>query len=372
MTTAKRDFYEVLGVSKNATPDELKAAYRKLALQLHPDRNPGDKASEEKFKEVNEAYEVLSSTDKRRTYDQFGHAAFTQGGGPGGPGGFGGFEGFGDAFSDLFDGIFGGSGGGRGRRTARGADARVAYRVSLQQAFTGAEASLRLNRATGCETCGGSGVWPGTSAKVCSQCGGVGQVRISHGFLTMARPCPRCGGEGRILESPCASCRGQGRVRTAETIKVRIPAGVEDGTTLRVAGGGEAGERGAPQGDLYVVIQVEEDERFQRDGADLLTEKKISIPLAALGGETEVPTVEASVRLRVPAGTAPGALLRVRGEGMPRLGASGRGDLLVRVQVDVPSRLTKEQRQLFAQLAQSLGETGISADEGLLKRVFGK
>ncbi len=368
--TTKRDYYEVLGVSKNASPDELKAAYRKMALQHHPDRNQNDKASEEKFKEINEAYEVLSTPEKRSGYDQFGHAGAR--GGMGGEG-FQGFEGFGEAFSDLFGDLFGGGSGGRGRGSRRGgADLKYEHVVSLHDAFNGVDASIRLERPIPCSVCSGSGAKPATSARVCSQCGGAGQVRLSRGFLSMAQTCPRCSGEGRVLESPCAACHGRGRTRSTETIKVRIPPGVEDGTTLRVSGSGEAGERGAPSGDLYVVVRVEEDARFERDGADLLTDKNISIPMAVLGGETEVPTVDATLTLRVPPGTASGTLLRLRGSGMPRLRGSGRGDLLVRIRVDIPSKLSKEQRQMFAQLAKSLGDSGVSDEEGFIKKVFGK
>lgn len=368
---AKRDFYEVLGVSKSASPEELKAAYRKLALQLHPDRNPGNKAAEEKFKEVNEAYETLSNPEKRQAYDQFGHAG-AQAGFGGGAGGFQGFEGFGDAFSDLFEGMF--SGGGRGgRRASRGSDLKYEHVVSLKEVMTGVEASIRLSRNVSCDTCRGSGAKSGTSTKVCGQCGGAGQVRVSRGFIAFAQTCPRCRGEGRTVEHPCPDCRGQGRVPRQETIKVRIPPGVDNGTTLRVTGGGEAGEHGAPPGDLYVVVGVQDDPRFEREGADLLAERKISIPMAALGGEVEVPTVEGAVRVKVPAGTPPGAVLRVRGAGLPHLGdANRKGDLRVRIAVDVPARLTKEQRQLFLQLAHSLGDGGVAGDEGLLKKVFGK
>lgn len=367
---SKRDYYEVLGVSKSASPEEIKGAYRKLALQLHPDRNPGDKASEEKFKEVNEAYEALSSPEKRQAYDQFGHAGPQAAGGFGGGGGQG-FEGFGDAFSDLFGDIFGGGRAGGRRGAARGGDLRHDHTVSLHEAFTGTEIPVRVQRHVACDTCGGSGAKPGTSTKVCGQCGGAGQVRFSRGFMTLAQTCPRCQGQGRVIESPCATCHGQGRTRSTETIKVRIPAGVEDGTTLRVTGAGEAGERGAPSGDLYVVVQVEADPRFEREGADILVEKKVSIPLVVLGGDAEVPTLEKPVKIHIPAGTVSGALLRVRGSGLPRLRGSGRGDLLVRVVVDIPAKLSKEQKQLFAQLAQSLGETGLS-DENLFKKVFGK
>ncbi|HRY29223.1 MAG TPA: molecular chaperone DnaJ [Elusimicrobiota bacterium] len=376
----KRDYYEVLGVSKTAGADELKAAYRKAALQHHPDRNPGNKAAEEKFKEVNEAYEVLSAPEKRRLYDQFGHAGVQQGGGPGGPGGFHGFEdmaggGFGDVFSDLFGDIFGGGGGGgrgQGRRGGRGADLRYDHTVTLHEAFTGTQSSLHVARRTTCSKCNGSGAKPGTSRRTCSECRGAGQVRVTRGFFTLAQTCPRCRGEGQIVESPCSECRGEGRVRSTDNLTVRIPPGVEDGTALRVPGAGEAGERGTPAGDLYVVVHITPDSRFERDGENLLTDRHVSIAMAALGGEVEIPTVEKSVRINIPAGTQSGTLLRVRGAGMPRLKGSGRGDVIVRVVVDVPTRLNKEQKRLLAELAQSMGEEGVSTDDGLFKKVFGR
>jgi molecular chaperone DnaJ len=373
--STKRDYYEVLGVARTASADELKAAYRQLALKLHPDRNPGDKAAEEKFKEINEAYEVLSNKEKRAAYDQFGHAG-VQGGGRPGAGGFQGFEdvsGFGDIFSDMFGDIFGGGGrGGGGRRARKGADIRYDHTVTLQEAYTGAQSSVKVTRHTSCGKCKGSGSKPGTGTKTCSDCRGSGQVRVTRGFFTLAQTCPRCQGQGQTVESPCPDCRGAGRVRTTDNLTVRIPAGVEEGTALRVPGAGEAGERGSEPGDLYVVLHVREDDRFERDGENLVTTVHVSIPLAVLGGETEVPTLEKSVRISIPAGTQSGTVFRVRGAGMPRLRGSGKGDLLVRVVVDVPKHLTKDQKRLFAELAQSLGERGITVDEGILKKVFGK
>ncbi len=367
---AKRDYYEVLGVSKTASADELKQAYRKLALQHHPDRNPGNKSSEEKFKEINEAYETLSSPEKRSMYDQFGHAgAAGAAGGGGGPG----FEGMGDV-GDIFSSVFGDTfGGGRGRGGPRkGADLQAEHGVTLVEAFTGTQAALRVSRHAACAVCKGSGAKPGTSAKTCSDCRGAGQVRATRGFFTMAQTCPRCQGSGQMVESPCADCRGQGHVRKTENVTVRIPPGVEDGTALRVPGGGEAGGRGAPSGDLYVIIRVREDERFEREAENLLTERHVTVPLAALGGDVDVPTVQKSVRIHIPAGTPSGALLRVRGEGMPALRGGGRGDLLVRVIVDTPSKLSKDQRRLLAELAKTMGETGISSEEGFFKNAFGK
>ncbi|MGQ0644639.1 MAG: molecular chaperone DnaJ [Elusimicrobiota bacterium] len=367
---AKRDYYEILGVSKSAGTDELKAAYRKLALQFHPDRNPNDKSAEEKFKEINEAYEVLANAEKRKLYDQYGHAGVQQGASPGGGGGgFRGFEdvsGFGDIFGDIFGEAFG---GGRGRGRRQGADLRFDHTVSLQEAFTGTQSTLRVARQAPCGRCGGSGAKPGTSLKTCPDCRGAGQVRVSRGFFTLAQTCPRCQGEGQVVQSPCSDCRGEGRVRTAENITVRIPPGVEEGTALRVPGSGEAGGRGVPPGDLYVVIHVRGDARFQRDGDDLISDHRISIPLAALGGDTDVATLEKPVRIHIPAGTQSGTVFRVRGAGMPRLHGSGRADLKVRVVVDIPTRLTKEQKKLLSDLAKTLGESGES--EGVFKKVFG-
>jgi molecular chaperone DnaJ len=372
MATA-RDYYEVLGVSKTASADELKQAYRRLALKLHPDRNPGDKAAEEKFKEVNEAYEVLSNTEKRQAYDQFGHAGVSGEAGSGtGAGGFGGFKSIDvrDIFSSVFGGAFGGARGRRGPQ--RGSDLQFEHTISLAEAFQGTQSSLKVSRAVHCDRCEGSGAKPGTSVKTCPDCRGAGQVRVTRGFFTLAQTCPRCQGEGQTVESPCPECRGQGRVRKTETVTVRLPPGVEEGTVLRVSGGGEAGERGAESGDLYVVVHVRADERFEREGEDLTTVCKVSMPLIALGGDVDVPTLEKPVKIHIPAGTQPGALLRVRGAGMPRLRGSGRGDLLVRVSVDVPTKLSKEQRRLLWELGQSLGETGIKADDGFLKKAFGK
>ncbi len=372
----KRDYYEILGVSKGATADEMKAAYRKLALQFHPDRNPGNKGAEDKFKEINEAYEVLSNQQKRAAYDQYGHAGVQQGG-PAGPGGgfegFQGFEGgnFGDVFGEIFGEVFGGGRGAGGRQRARkGADLRYDHTVTLAEAFTGTQSTLRVNRQAACPQCHGSGAKPGTSQKTCTDCRGAGQVRVTRGFFTMAQTCPKCRGEGQIVSDPCSNCRGQGRLRSTENITVRIPAGVEDGTALRVPNAGEAGERGAPAGDLYVVIQVREDGRFVRDGDDLLAERRISIPMAVLGGEVSVETLDKTVRINVPAGTQSGTTFRVKGAGMPRLGSNGRGDLKIRVLVDIPAKPTKEQKKLFMDLAKTMGED-VDANDGIFKKVFG-
>ncbi len=267
--------------------------------------------------------------------------------------------------------MFGGGRGARRRGPRKGEDLRYDHTVTLQEAFAGAQSTVRVSRHTACPKCQGSGARSGSGHKMCPDCRGAGQVRVSRGFFTLAQTCPRCQGEGQVVENPCPQCRGEGRVRTTDTLTVRIPPGVTDGVALRVPGAGEAGERGAPPGDLFVVVHVKPDERFERDEEDLITVKSISVPLAVLGGETEVPTLEKPVRIHIPAGTQSGTVFRVRGAGMPRLQGSGRGDLLVRVLVDIPKHLTREQKELFAQLAKSLGENGTS-DAGVLKRVFGK
>jgi molecular chaperone DnaJ len=273
-------------------------------------------------------------------------------------------------FSSVFGDMFGG--GGRSRRGPRkGADIQHDHTVSLTEAFTGTQTSVRIARAVNCDKCRGSGAKPGTSVKTCPDCRGAGQVRVTRGFFTLAQTCLRCQGAGQAVETPCPDCRGQGRTRTTENVTVRVPAGVEDGTVLRVTGGGEAGERGSTPGDLYVVIHVRPDSRFERDGDNLVTERHVSTPLAALGGDVEIPTLEKPIKIHVPAGTQSGALLRLRGSGMPALRGGERGDLFVRVIVDVPTKLTKDQRRMLAELGQSLGETGI-ADEGFFKKTFGK
>jgi len=361
----KADYYEILGVSRTATADEIKQAYRRLAIQHHPDKNSGNKQSEEKFKEVNEAYEVLSNAQKRSLYDQYGKAGVSgPGGGPQqgfGGAGFGGFEGaggFGDAFADLFEGVF--SGGGRRARASNGRNGRdlqVDYTLHLKDVMEGMEASLRLNKQEHCETCDGSGAKPGTHLKTCPDCKGTGHISQNRGFISFSQVCPRCRGQGQTLESPCPTCRGSGLTTKASTIKVRIPPGVEEGTTLRIAGAGEAGSRGGSPGDLYVTVHVEPEPGFERQGSDLVSETHIPFPTAALGGEIEVSSLNDRVTLKIPAGTQPGTLFRVRERGLPHLQARGRGDLLVRVNVDVPNRLTSEQKKLLQEFSRSLSES---------------
>jgi len=373
---AKRDYYDVLGLKKGASPEEVKAAYRREAIKHHPDKNPGNKQAEERFKEANEAYSVLSDGNKRGAYDQYGHAGVEQGaGGPRGGNpfeGFGGGAGFGDIFGDIFEEAFG-AGGGRRRAGGgqAGRDLRVDKEVALKDVVTGIDITLDVPNQSACDVCHGSGAKPGTGQKKCTDCNGRGQVRVTQGFFTMAQTCPRCRGYGEVIENPCVKCHGTGRTQQNRQVKVRIPPGVENGTTLRVSGAGEAGERGAPAGDLYVVVRVPDDARFERDGANLITTATISFPMAALGGEISVESIEAPVTLKIPAGTQPGVLFRVSGHGLPQLRARSRGDLFVRVQVAVPKKLSKEEKKLIEDLAAKLGEKDLGKDDGVFKRVFG-
>lgn len=371
-TMAKQDYYETLGVQRGASPDELKAAYRKLALKFHPDRNPGNKDAEERFKEVNEAFSVLNDPNKRRSYDQFGHAGVSGGAPPGGAGGFD-FGGFGDIFGDIFEEAFGfGGGGGRRRSGARpGRDLRADHEVSFRDVLTGSDADLVIPNLAVCNVCNGSGAKPNTGTKRCADCRGAGQVRVSHGFFTMAQTCPTCRGTGEVIEDPCTNCRGAGRIQREKRVRVRVPPGVEDGTTLRISGAGEAGERNAPPGDLYVVIRVKPEKGMERHGADLHVEESISFPMAALGGEIEVASLDGPVQVKVPAGTQPGSRFRVSSHGLPYLKARGRGDLYVHIAVDVPKKLKKEERRLIEELADKMGETRSSKDPSVFKKVFG-
>jgi len=349
--SSKRDYYEVLGVSRTASGDEIKAAYRRLAVKHHPDRNPGDKAAEESFKEAAEAYAVLSDADKRAHYDRFGHAAV-------GDHPFTGFDAsvFGD-FADILGSFFGFEtmfGGGR-RRTGpeRGADLRTAISVSFDEMAKGCERTITVPREESCESCSGSGLAPGASHATCAACGGRGQVRATQGFFTMVRSCPQCNGSGRVVTHPCDACRGAGRVERRRQLKVTVPAGIEDSSRLRIVGEGEGGVRGGPPGDLYVVVRVEEHELFVRDGADLHVEHEISALVAALGTEVEVPALDGREKLAIPAGTQPNDTVVLRGKGLPRLRRSGRGDLVVHLNVTVPRRLSARQRELLQQV---LGE----------------
>lgn len=358
---SKRDYYEVLGVSKNATEDELKKAYRKLAIQHHPDKNPGDKQAEEKFKELSEAYEVLSTPEKRRIYDQMGHAGL--GGGPGG--GAGGFEGFdashfNDIFSDIFGDFFGtgqrgrqGGRRGRGRSHGRpGADLRTTVDVTFEEAAFGTAKTLSISKRIQCHTCEGTGAKPGTTPTTCSHCGGRGEVTFQQGFFAISRPCPQCNGEGQVISSPCTDCGGSGRKSKSSQIEVKIPAGVDTGQRLKLTGEGEAGERGGPPGDLYVVINVLEHEFFTREDFDIICQVPITVAQAALGAEIEVPTLTGKAKVKVPPGTQPDRILRLKGQGLAQLGAYGRGDQLIKLKVEIPQRLNAEQKELLRRFDQ--------------------
>ncbi len=345
---AKRCYYETLSVERSATEIDIKTAFRKQAMQWHPDRNPGDNDAEHRFKEINEAYEVLKDPDKRAAYDRFGHAAFEQGGG-GGAAGFG--SEFATTFSDIFDDLFGmGGRRGRGGGRERGADLRYNMEITLQEAYAGKMAQVRIPTSVTCEGCSGSGAKAGTKPKACPMCGGHGKIRHAQGFFTLERTCPSCQGRGQVIESPCASCAGSGRVTRERTLSVNIPPGVEDGTRIRLAGEGEAGLRGGPPGDLYIFLSIGGHPFFQRDGADLHCSAPISMVTAALGGEFEVPTIDGSkTRVKVPEGTHSGRRFRLQGKGMPVLRARQTGDMYVQVVVETPQNLTKKQRELLAE-----------------------
>jgi molecular chaperone DnaJ len=365
---SKRDYYEVLGVQRTSTEIELKAAFRKLAMQHHPDRNPGDKDCEHKFKEINEAYDVLKDGDKRAAYDRFGHAAFEHGMG-GGAHGFG--ADFGSTFADIFEGIFGmGSARGRGTGRERGSDLRYNMEISLDEAFTGKTAQIRIPTSVTCEVCSGSGAKAGTKPKPCASCGGAGKIRHAQGFFTLERTCPTCHGRGQVIDDPCKVCGGGGRVTRERTLSVNIPSGVEDGTRIRLAGEGEAGLRGGTTGDLYIFLEVAPHEFFQRDGADLHCRVPISMISAALGGEFEVPAIDGSkVKVKVPPGTQTGRRFRLGGKGMPVLRAKQTGDMYVQVAVETPQNLTKRQRDLLAEFEKLSSEDTQPESAGFFSRV---
>jgi len=347
-----KDYYAILGVKKDATADDLKKAYRKLALELHPDRNPGNEAAAERFKEINQAYDILKDQEKRAMYDRFGAAAFEGGAGPGGPGGArgraGGFGGFADIFDEMFGDFMGGRGG-RGQQ-AHGADVRFNMTISLEEAFAGKQAQIRVPSTAACEACSGSGAEPGSNPITCPTCNGRGRLRTSQGLFTMERTCPSCGGQGRTIDKPCRSCRGEGRVHREKTLSVNIPAGVEDGTRIRLAGEGEAGYRGAPAGDLYIFLSVAPHRLFQREGADLFCVAPIQMTQATLGGSVEVPAIDGGrVKITIPEGTQSGHRFRLRNKGMTVLRAKDRGDLYVEVKVETPVRLTRRQKELLKQ-----------------------
>jgi len=342
---AKQDYYEVLGVGRDADADELKKAYRKQAMKYHPDRNPGDAEAERRFKDLTEAYDVLKDDQKRAAYDRFGHAAFEQGGQGGARGGFD----FAQGFADIFDEMFGDFGGGRrGRGPGRGSDLRYNLEISLDDAFRGSQKTIRVPTLGACEACNGSGGEAGAKPISCPTCQGHGKVRAQQGFFTIERSCPTCGGQGRVIEQPCRVCAGTGRTRKEKTLSVTIPAGVEDGTRIRLAGEGEAGMRGSPPGDLYIFLTVAAHRFFQRDGADLHCRVPIPMTTAALGGKIEVPTLDGNLAaVTVPAGTQSGHQFRLRGKGMSVLRSPQRGDLYIQALVETPVNLTKRQQELL-------------------------
>ena len=358
--STKRDYYEVLGVGKSADEKEIKKAYRKLAMQYHPDRNPDNKEAEEKFKEINEAYEVLSDETKRRNYDQFGHEG-VNGQGFGGQGFGGGFEDiFGDIFGDMFGGGFGGSGRQRRRGPERGADIRQNITIDFEEAAFGKKASIKINRSEECDKCSGTGSKPGTSKKTCPTCNGAGEVRTVQrtpfGNIASSRPCGTCGGEGEIIESPCDKCHGTGSTRKVKTIEVDIPAGIDDGQMIKLAGQGEVGTKGGPRGDLYIVVNIRNHSLFTRDGYDVYLEMPISFSQVALGGEIEVPTLDGKVVYNVPAGTQTGTVFRLREKGIKKLRGNTRGDQYVKVVVETPKNLTDRQKELLRELAKESGD----------------
>ena len=346
---AKRDYYDVLGVNKNSTPEQIKASYRKLAVKHHPDKNKGNKASEEKFKEASEAYHVLSDSERKQNYDHFGHAAFENG--AGGKGGFSNFD-FSSSFSDIFEDFFsdfGERGGRRGRKTNfRGSDLRYDLSITLEEASTGKKQDIKFSTSEKCNTCNGSGSKPGHDADSCSMCGGHGQVRSSQGFFTVQQTCPQCSGTGEEITNPCTDCGGQGKKQTSKRLSVTIPKGVDDGTRIRLAGKGEAGTKGASNGDLYLFINVYSHELFKRSDENLFFECPISIADAALGTSIEIPTVDGGkAKIKIPSGTQSGKQFRLKGKGMPYMRGSGTGDLYVQVNTEVPVSLNKEQKELL-------------------------
>ncbi len=372
---AKRDYYEVLGVARNASEQDLKSAFRKLAKEHHPDRNPGDASAEKKFKEINEAYEVLKDPQKRAAYDRFGHAAFDGLGGGRGPGSGGFGPDFSSSMSDIFDDLFGEFMGGRrgsGRSSGRerGADLRYNMDITLAEAFTGKTTQIRVPTNVTCETCSGSGARAGTKPVTCATCGGVGKVRASQGFFTIERTCPTCMGRGETIPDPCPTCSGTGRVVKERTLSVNIPAGVEDGTRIRLSGEGEAGLRGGPPGDLYIFLSIKPHEFFQRDGSDIFCRVPISMTTAALGGYIDVPALDGSTsRVKVPEGTESGKQFRLKGKGMPVLRSNATGDMYIQVDVETPKNLTRRQRELLEEFERESRKETSPASAGFFARM---
>lgn len=379
---AKQDYYELLGVSKGASAEEIKKAYRKKAVQFHPDKHKGDKKMEERFKEVSEAYEVLKDDQKRAAYDQYGHAAFEPGGAAArGPGGGGGFHNPFDVFRDVFGGsafdeFFGGSGGGGGGGRQGGSDLRYDLQISLMEAYTGVEKEVTYRTSLACSHCGGEGAEPGSRVVTCSTCGGAGRVISSRGFFQVQQACPKCGGAGRMPEKRCKSCNGEGRVIKNKSVKLKIPAGIASGQKLRSAGNGEAGLQGGPAGDLYVAIHVKEHDIFERHNDDLSCDVPVKFTLAALGGTIEVPTLSNSsgrVSLKIPPGTQNGTVFKLRDRGMPSLRGGAKGNQFVRVHIDVPKKLSSEQKSLLEKFAKASGDVQSPDEESFwdkAKRIF--
>jgi molecular chaperone DnaJ len=364
---SKRDYYETLGIAKGASAEDLKKAYRKLAMQFHPDRNPGDASAEEKFREVNEAYDVLKDEQKRAAYDRFGHAAFEQGRGGAGPGDFH----FGAGFADIFDEMFGEfMGGRRGGGAARGSDLRYNMEITLEEAFTGKAVEIQVPSAIACDSCNGTGGSGGAQPVECTTCRGIGKVRATQGFFTIERTCPTCQGSGRMIKTPCRSCGGSGRQKRDKTLSVTVPAGVEDGTRIRLAGEGEPGMRGAPSGDLYIFLSVQPHRLFQREGANIHCRVPLTMVTASLGGSIEVPTVDGSrARVSIPAGTQSGHQFRLRGKGMSVLRSPARGDMFVEALVETPVNLSKRQEELLREFEAEGGTETSPQSTGFFAKV---
>ena len=365
---AKADYYELLGVERGVSADDLKKAFRKQAMQCHPDRNPGNADAEKKFKEINEAYEVLKDEQKRAAYDQYGHAAFENGGRGQGGGGFY----FSGNFSDVFDDLFGDfvGGGRRGGGPARGADMRYNLEITLEEAFKGKKTSIRVAGTVACEGCEGSGAAPGSQPVTCQTCRGQGKVRAQQGFFTIERTCPGCQGQGRMIKDPCTSCRGAGRKQKEKTLSVNIPAGVEDGTRIRLTGEGEAGPRGGPPGDLYIFLSLQQHQFFRRDGVNLFCRAPIPMTKAAMGGQIEVPSIDGSrARVTIPPGTQTGRQFRLKGKGMPVMRGAGVGDLYINAMVETPMNLTKRQKELLQEFEAAGGSNNSPESEGFFSKV---
>lgn len=366
----KADYYETLGVARGADEKELKSAFRKLAMQYHPDKNPGDENAEHKFKEIGEAYETLKDPNKRAAYDRFGHAAFENGGMGGGGGGFGGAGGFADIFEDIFGEMMG---GGRQRRSGgreRGADLRYNMEITLEEAYAGKTAQIRVPTSITCDECSGSGAKPGTSPVTCNTCGGSGRVRATQGFFSIERTCPTCHGRGQTIKDPCTKCSGQGRITEERSLSVNIPAGIEDGTRIRLTGEGEAGVRGGPSGDLYIFLSLKPHEFFQRDGSDLYCKVPISMTTAALGGQFEVATLDGTqTRVKIPEGTQNAKQFRLKGKGMPVLRQPAMGDLYIQIAIETPQNLNKRQRELLEEFERVSSQDNSPQSSGFFARM---